>query len=484
MTDKNRVIFKDDRNSKAYGDSGKLKWKIMIVDDEKDIHEVTKMALKYFSFNNRGLEFISAYSAKEAELMIEENPDICIMFVDVVMEATDAGLRFIKHVRETLKNSIVRIILRTGQPGVAPETEVVQKYDINDYKHKADLTAQNMFTVVISSLRAYQTIKKLEDMRDNLAKIVEKSTVELVSANKDLQAQHKKLETVNTELHAKNTAIVETNMNLEKSYDDLKEAYKKISELEQIKTNFVSTVSHELRTPLTSVVGFARNTRKFYLNDILPHLSMDDKKTERRSKLIENNLSIIVSEGERLTRLINDVLDIAKIDAGKIEWDIREVDVIEVCRKALAAVSGYPKSENVEVCFEAPDYVRPVKCDPDRLVQVISNFLSNALKFTARGNVTLKVEARNEDVKVFVSDTGGGIDSAELGKVFEKFTQVGDTLSEKSKRGTGLGLQICQEIIKYLGGTIWAESEVGKGSRFCFTINYYSVEKGKPAEQF
>ncbi|MGR3221413.1 MAG: ATP-binding protein [Candidatus Anammoxibacter sp.] len=303
---------------------------------------------------------------------------------------------------------------------------------------------------------------------------IKRKNKELQDMNEEVQSQSEELEAVNTELYAQNETIVAANSDLETSYDDLKAAYKKISELEEIKTNFVSTVSHELRTPLTSILGFAATTLNYYENDIFPLVPMGEKKVKRRANRIKHNLAIVVSEAERLTRLINDVLDIAKMEAGKTEWNIKEINIVEVCRQAMAAVSGYPKSDPVEVKFEAPDNVPSVESDSDRLVQVIVNFMSNALKFTKQGNVTLVVEARANDVKVMVCDTGNGISEEGLSKVFEKFTQVENEVGDGKPKGTGLGLPICKGIVEHLGGTIWAESEVGKGSRFCFTVNYYT----------
>ncbi|MFQ5788381.1 MAG: response regulator, partial [Thermodesulfobacteriota bacterium] len=243
-------------------------------------------------------------------------------------------------------------------------------------------------------------------------------------------------------------------------------------EVDSMKTNFISTVSHELRTPLTSVLGFASNARSFYRKDIIPMIPKDNKKLNRRSKTIYENLCIIISEGERLTRLIDDVLDIAKMEAGKIEWNIQNVNIIDVCRQSLAAVSGYPKSSNVNVAFDPPDTVADVVGDPDRLVQVIANLMSNALKFTEEGSVTLKVEPMKNNVKVSVIDSGKGINENELKDVFEKFKQVGDDILTDKPKGTGLGLPICKEIVEHIGGKIWAESELGVGSSFCFTLDY------------
>lgn len=119
-------------------------WRILIVDDEIDIHTVTKMALKRFELEERGVEFLSAFSSKEAKQVIEENDDIALIFLDVVMETDDAGLLVAKWLREEKKNVLTRIILRTGQPGQAPEEDVIMNYDINDYKQKTELDRTHM----------------------------------------------------------------------------------------------------------------------------------------------------------------------------------------------------------------------------------------------------------------------------------------------------------------------------------------------------
>ena len=248
-------------------------------------------------------------------------------------------------------------------------------------------------------------------------------------------------------------------------------------EIDRMKTDFISNVSHELRTPLTSVLGFASNAVKFYRKDIKPILPADNRKIARRSKTIEENLTIIISEGERLTRLINDVLDISKMEQGKIEWNIQDVNIIEICQQALTAVAGYPKSEHVKILFETPDHIPPIRGDHDRLIQVIANFMSNALKVTEKGSITLKVETLKDHAKVSVTDTGPGIDKQDLTTIFEKFKQVGNILTNKSK-GTGLGLPICKQIVEQFGGNIGVESQVGKGSCFYFVVEY-STKLGK-----
>ena len=150
-------------------------WKVIIVDDEPEVHAVTKLALSDFIFQDRKLEFISAYSGAEGKKVITENPDAAIILLDVVMETDDAGLQVAQFIREEANNHKIRIILRTGQPGQAPERQVILNYDINDYKSKTELTAQKLFTVIMSSLRAYRDIVALDNSRKGLTKIIEAS---------------------------------------------------------------------------------------------------------------------------------------------------------------------------------------------------------------------------------------------------------------------------------------------------------------------
>jgi len=158
-------------------------WRILIVDDEADIHTVTKMALKRFELEQRGVEFLSAFSSKEAKQVILENDDIALIFLDVVMETDDAGLQLAKWLREENNNLFTRIILRTGQPGQAPEEDVIMNYDINDYKQKTELDRTKLFTAVVTALRAYRDLIKIEQARSyeksyglGLQKVIESTT--------------------------------------------------------------------------------------------------------------------------------------------------------------------------------------------------------------------------------------------------------------------------------------------------------------------
>lgn len=155
-----------------------LPWRILVVDDEPDVHAVTRLALQGIGYKGRGIELLSAYSAKEGMDILSSEKDIALVLLDVVMESDHAGLEMVKDVREGLGNRLVRIVLRTGQPGQAPEQEVILSYDINDYKAKTELTAQKLFTTVIASLRAYESLFIIERSRQGLDSIL-KATANL-----------------------------------------------------------------------------------------------------------------------------------------------------------------------------------------------------------------------------------------------------------------------------------------------------------------
>lgn len=150
-------------------------WKILIIDDEPGVHEVTQMSLANFEFGGRGLEFLNAYSAKQAKDILSDESDIAVALVDVVMESEHAGLELIRYIREELKNDFVRLILRTGQPGQAPERKVINEYDINDYKEKTELTSQKLYSAIFTSLRSYRDLVALNNNRRGLEHIIHAS---------------------------------------------------------------------------------------------------------------------------------------------------------------------------------------------------------------------------------------------------------------------------------------------------------------------
>lgn len=175
MTSDDLLFLLEDEPTEKKPNIEETPWKIMIVDDDQEVHTITKLVLSGFTFGGQGVKFLSAYSGSEALALLKENPDTALMFLDVVMESDDSGLKVVKEVRETLANPFIRIVLRTGQPGQAPERFVIDHYDINDYKEKTELTSNKLYTTTMASLRSYRDLMKIDNNRKGLERIIESS---------------------------------------------------------------------------------------------------------------------------------------------------------------------------------------------------------------------------------------------------------------------------------------------------------------------
>src|SRR6266699_517675 len=243
---------------------------------------------------------------------------------------------------------------------------------------------------------------------------------------------------------------------LESATAELRGANERLTELDRLKDDFVSTVTHELRTPLTSI----RAITEILLDD-------PDVEIEQRKKF----LGIITKEAERLSRLINQVLDLAKIESGKADWVQTRVDMREVISDTLAAMDQLFREKNIKVEARLPEKVSTVTVDLDRMIQVMLNLLSNAVKFCdgSNGKVEIALAERDGCVRVDVRDNGRGISPEDHETIFNKFHQVGDTLTDKP-HGSGLGLHISRQIVEHFGGRMWVESTLGSGARFSFVL--------------
>ena len=244
--------------------------------------------------------------------------------------------------------------------------------------------------------------------------------------------------------------------------------------VDRMKTDFIATVSHEMRTPLTSVLGFAKLIRSRLTADVFPLVPESEKKARRTVKKVSTNLGIIIEEGERLTHLIGDVLDIAKLESGQMEWHKEDVDVAQLAERAIDATGGLFADGEVELRAELTPGLRPVHADPQRILQVLINLISNAAKFTDAGSVTVELSEADGHAVVAVVDTGCGIAPLDQEKIFDRFRQAGDSLLDKP-RGTGLGLPICVEIVDAHGGSIRVTSVLGEGATFTVALPFHET---------
>jgi Na+/proline symporter/nitrogen-specific signal transduction histidine kinase len=243
---------------------------------------------------------------------------------------------------------------------------------------------------------------------------------------------------------------------LEAATAELRAANARLQELDRMKDDFVSTVSHELRTPLTSIRAFA---------EIL-HDNPDTPAAKR-----QHFVGIILKETERLTRLINQILDLAKIESGRAEWAAEPVDLRATIEDAVRATEALFRERGVRLEASLPERAPTVVADRDRLTQVLLNLLSNAVKFCAPGTGVVRVAlvASGDVLRVDVADNGVGVAPEHQAEIFEKFRQVGDTLTDRPK-GTGLGLPISRMIVRQFGGDLRVASAAGAGATFSFTL--------------
>jgi len=247
-----------------------------------------------------------------------------------------------------------------------------------------------------------------------------------------------------------------------------------LKELDRQKSTFLSSASHELRTPLTSVLGFAKLMHKVFRRTFQP-LAAGDPGLEEKAREFSANFEIIHHEGERLTRLINDLLDLNRIESGRMQWRDVSLDLSAfLARMARAAEGLFAAPDRVALRSDIPGTLGNLTIDPDRLEQVLFNLLHNAAKFTSEGHVRLAATRDDGAVEIRVEDTGPGIAEADISRIFERFYQANEPNECEAPvakpLGTGLGLAICRQIVEHYGGTIRAESRPGCGSAFIIRL--------------
>ena len=441
---------------------------ILMVDD----HPENLVALEAI-LDRLGQNLVRATSGTEA-LRCLLNQDFAVILLDVQMPGMD-GFETATLIRQRARSAHTPIIFITAIN--RSDNHVSRGYSLGavDYLFKPIEPE-----ILISKVAVFVALfKKTQE--------VKWQAQQLEATNKELETEitsRKRAEELLRHAHAQlEIKVQERTVELARANESLKaeiaervrteEALQQAKEAAEVanraKSDFLSMVSHELRTPLTSVLGFAKIIKKKLESTIFPEIPTEDRKIQKAIRQVGDNIDIIVSEGERLTTLINDVLDLTKLEAGKIEWKAEPISVAQIIEQATAATLALFEVKRLELIKEIEGQLPEIVGDRDRLIQVVINLISNAVKFTEKGSVTCRVTCTDHAIAVSVIDTGIGIAEADQPQVFEKFKQIGDTLTDKPQ-GTGLGLPICKQIVEHHGGTLWVESELGKGSNFSFTL--------------
>ncbi len=245
------------------------------------------------------------------------------------------------------------------------------------------------------------------------------------------------------------------------AYELSQTAYEEMKEVDRVKSQFLANMSHELRTPLNSIIGFSRVILK----------GIDGPVNETQKQ----DLNAIYNSGQHLLTLINNILDLSKIEAGKMELQITELNLSDLVNGVMSTAVGLVKDKPIRLSHDIPSNLPTVQADQTRVRQILLNLVSNAAKFTEKGTITVTAVSvvspvGKQEVMITIADTGAGIAQADLGKLFQPFSQV-DDLPTRKTGGTGLGLSICRSMVEMHGGRIGVlQSEPGKGSTFYFTL--------------
>ncbi|MCB0163763.1 MAG: response regulator [Anaerolineae bacterium] len=418
-------------------------WKVLIVDDKIEAHQVAKLALKRVKFEHKTLKFYSAFSAQEAKEVLQEQSDIALILLDVVMESDHAGLELAQYIRDILANKMIRIIIRTGQPGKAPEELVFMDYDINDYTTKTESTREKITTAVIGALRSYRDLTTIEEQKKELQKI-----------NLQLQQEIERRQKLEAE------RLEQEKLRMEKEF--LAKQAEELTKLNADKDKFFSIVAHDLKGPFLPVLGNAE-----LLIEVADHVTADE---------VRERCKTIYDAGSRVIDLLDNLLQWSRMQMERINFEPIRVDLNEIIENNIWLFVQSAANKEIRLKSEIDEPV-PIFADINMLNIVLRNLTSNAIKFTPpQGQVTISV-GNNFDqpdqaagfVEIAVKDNGIGISRDNQDKLFridEHYTTPGTN----EEKGTGLGLIITKEMVERNGGRIWVESELDQGTTFRFTV--------------
>ena len=432
-------------------------WKIMIVDDDRDVYNVTKLALKNFTFLGRGLTFVSAYSGEEAKQLMVSHPDTVIILLDAIMETEWVGFEVVKYVRETLNNKLVRIILRTGQPGQVPEKDVILNYDIDRYLTKGgNLTDEKLFGTLYAALRDYDNLQQLQQAKSKLADY---------SHNLELKVEQRTLE-----LQLKNSHLTQ-------ALNKLKIAQKQI--IAQEKLAYLGTltagVAHEIRNPLNFVNNLAGMTGDL-AQDLAEELETPTPSLEAVRQILSDIVETaaeIKTYGARADSIIQNMLAHAH-HKGSLTQELRDLNQLldEAVKLAYHSARSRYKGFNTAILTDFDASVGKISLYPVDISRALINILDNACyalykKRSRRGaDYSPKLEVRTTrldgQVEIVIRDNGCGMPAHLIEKIFNPFFTT-----KPAGQGTGLGLALTNEIIvgKHQG-FIHVDSKDGEFTEF------------------
>ncbi|MFT7109712.1 MAG: signal transduction histidine kinase [Psychrobacter glaciei] len=389
---------------------------VLVIDDDKYVHQLTKMVLKGFSFEDAPIRLVSVMSAKEAMTYLDTHSNVAVALIDVVMETDHAGLDLVNYVRNDCNNNQIRLIVRTGQPGIAPEESVFKDYDINDYLSKTELSAHKLRMALLNALRSYRDIRHAADLQKKI-----------MLAEQDSQAS---------------------------------------AAASKAKSQFLAHMSHEIRTPLNGIIGIA---------DLLSQSELEESQTQYVKTIQKSGevLLAIINDILDFSKIEAGKLELESIDFGLDELgkSLNNLFIAQLKHKNL--------DYKFTIDPKLPEFLKgdPLRLK-QILINLVANSIKFTEYGGIHITVQALEFSPNLRLKFNVTDTGIGIPKEKITSLFQAFTQV-DSSTTRKYGGTGLGLQISKSLVELMGGSIAVTSKNGKGSSFIFDISLAKGSKPK-----
>ncbi|MBP2313516.1 hybrid sensor histidine kinase/response regulator [Azospirillum soli] len=519
--------------------SASLPWTILVVDDEEDVHSMTSLLLADVAFQGRPLDLVSAFTADEARAILSRRRDIAVVLLDVVMESDDAGLRLVHWIRDELGNRDLRIILRTGQPGQAPQRDVIVDYDINDYKSKAELSAEGLFTAVIAALRAYDYIlsietkvaertRELSESREQVRAILESSPVgvcaygedggivmcndrlvALLGVSKDrltrgaigdlfVEAEdegeeetdahwtcfRRPLRDAEARLRRADGSTFWALVSVDPTVLDGQPVYlawiyditrRKLAERQMEAAKEQAEQATSAKSAFLATMSHEIRTP---MNGVLGMLELLE-----RTQLDAQQLDTVATMRESATsllRIIDDILDFSKIEAGKMDLEQVPVSIPALIESVAETLAPAARGKGLSLLtYVDPAIPHDLVGDPVRLRQILFNLGGNAIKFTEAGRIVVRAALTSPGdgwARLRIEVSDSGIGISEAARK-RLFQPFSQAESSTTRRfgGTGLGLSICRRLVTLMGGEIGVDSAPGTGSTFWVNLTLSAV---------
>ncbi len=456
--------------------------KLLIVDDEKEIHAMTRLVLADYSLNGASLSFLSAYSGRDAKQLIEQHPDIACILLDVVMESEESGLEVARFIRDDMKNDKMRIILRTGQPGKAPEKDIILNYDINDYKEKTELTTQKLFTSITTALRSYRHLVDIEtknqliiQKNDRLNKEIARRIVAESNLTRYNRSLEKTIETKSDQLRKAIQALKQTETKLKKI-----QTLADIGKISSLKIDGIHESGSRLKTNLETIDQYRSDMHRLLekyetLNDILisrPGNISGQEQTTRKiladinhlkldmdtdlDKMLARYPDIIVDSVKGLETIADTVNDI-QLFINIFEEKKSKTDLNTLLETITATIQKqFSKSIDVQMSLST---IPVLNLSCRNIEKAFYEIIKNAFQAVEpKGIIFITTSVEDHQVITAISDLGKGIPDEMMQHLYRPYFNSG------KKEARGLGLCFARNVIANNNGSLSIECTRGEGT--------------------